>query len=367
MTTSETTDRTARVSGLAQLVTYVPHQLGFHPRRSVVVMALEDGHLLATARVDAPGDPDQVDEIAISVTGPLARAGADAAVVLLYDPDPLGLDLADAVQEELELYLGADTVHLLLVRVGLDGRTELQVDHCPFDCCGRLGVWQAAPPSEAVDAVASHVLREDGVLADRESLEATLRASHPEVLEAVTAVLVADPQTVPDDTTTARAWAQLMDHRDGAVPVLDLPAEVLATALGALADIPLRDRLYSALVPDLRLSIDAGALTGALAEWLEAPPPQRIDDPVLRDRAVNRVRHRLRELCTVAPEGWITEALCLLGYWCWAHGGGAMTGIALEAALTHDPGHGMARLLLQAQTHGMRPRDLGPTQREGRV
>ena len=65
------------------------------------------------------------------------------------------------------------------------------------------------------------------------------------------------------------------------------------------------------------------------------------------------------------PGPWRAEALVLLAFSAYARGDGPLAGIALDAALSCEPGHNMAGKLDQALRSGMRPEEIRDLARTG--
>src|SRR4051794_35830948 len=84
---SSVTTHALNLASPGELIAVVPFLLGFHPRRSVVLMALRQRRLTLTQRLDLP-DPGTELEAAIAMVRPLLRDQPDSALIIGYEDDP---------------------------------------------------------------------------------------------------------------------------------------------------------------------------------------------------------------------------------------------------------------------------------------
>ena len=79
---------TIRVREPRELLSLIPHQLGFHPRESAVVVSLREprGRVGLVARVDLAdlGDRDSGPQLARTLVTHLVNDGAGRAVLVVY-------------------------------------------------------------------------------------------------------------------------------------------------------------------------------------------------------------------------------------------------------------------------------------------
>lgn len=79
-----------RAGSIQDLLGSVPAMLGFHPRRSLVGIAMHGKRLGFQLRVDLPR-PDQVEDAATQLVAPLLAQRPDAVILIAYlDPEPPG-------------------------------------------------------------------------------------------------------------------------------------------------------------------------------------------------------------------------------------------------------------------------------------
>jgi hypothetical protein len=107
MTTSSASQPVVTVSGPGDLVSLVPYLVGFHPRRSLVVLSLHGPRLRCglTARFDLPDDVAEPEEFAAEAVPCVLRDQPSQVAVLVYDDAPWGLGqrprqgLVDALEQ----------------------------------------------------------------------------------------------------------------------------------------------------------------------------------------------------------------------------------------------------------------------------
>lgn len=78
-----------KAASAAEFLSVIPIMLGFHPRRSLVMIPFEGSRSLGAMRVDLP--QDDLDSAAATILGLVCRVQeADAVAVVVYTDDPLG-------------------------------------------------------------------------------------------------------------------------------------------------------------------------------------------------------------------------------------------------------------------------------------
>jgi len=334
---------TSSVHGVGELIAYLPYNLGFVPRHSLVVIGLRGGRYCLTARLDRPRGAD-VAGVAEQVATTFARCEPDEALVLSYD----GFGAADRrfVLELGELLRGisADISHVLQVR---DGVGRWRAEQCSCDRCPRG--WAPVPPATDVAPVAERVACGVAPAKRRADLALRLEVRHPAIARAVEARLTAD-ESLPGDTARVLPAVLL----DGPTPVHAVPVDVLAAATQAVGSVQVRDQLLSWLMPDFL----PGELTDVDAEvdphHLGLPPMwlrelDSFDDPVAM------VARRLEEWVACIPPPRSVPVLMLLAGVRWVSGDGVLASIAVDRALELDRRCRLAHLFAQALQAGLRP------------
>lgn len=315
-----------KVRSTGDLIAAVPALLGFYPTRSVVLLAHDEvtRRIGATARTDLGRNragglrKDCRTHIAEAVR--LLRAqGADRLICVAIDDRPLGVVvpgllqvLEDAARSrepadpDLEI---ADVI--MLGRIAAGER---------WLC--RHGESGALPDPGTSPAMLAAVV--DG---------RTVHASR----DALTDLLALDgPGVVADRCRDAAAF-----EADGD------PCELLAAVVGAVT------AQRSASLSDA----DVALLGGALLDVHVRDAAMALGVTVMADEArllFAELARRLRG----TPRAAAATLVAVTGY---LRGDGPLTGIALDAALTADPGYRGALLLAEALTAGMHPRELSVT------
>jgi Domain of unknown function (DUF4192) len=330
-----TISRTQRISGPGELLQAVPYLLGFHPHLSLVLVGLDDGLLVVTARLDLG---DAVAPGVVEHTVEAMRVGGTSSVVAaLYedgDPEPGRAEsaLTDPAPGVVADQVGracADAGCLLLDVLRVSGRRWWSLMCASLDCCPVEG--RPLPEEPSAFATAATFA---GVVAlpDRGALERLLDpvsdAERDSLLpgiadaehEAVSAVL---------DGRAHRRERSLKRALFAAARAADVPGwcglqgDEVARFGAALAEIGMRDSVW--------MAVDDGRLAGR-ALW--------------------------RDLARRLPTPYDAPPLFLFGWAAWRSGDGALAGIAAERAVTSDPGYSAADLLLAALTRGIDPRTL---------
>jgi hypothetical protein len=335
------TPPTLRVRGPADLVQTIPYLLGFHPARSLVLVGLDGGRVIVTARLDLV-DLAEPALLRRSVVA-MCRGGARSFVGVVFDDDavveggratPLpwagaALETSAAVEEA-----EAELNDVLLVSAG-----RMWSFICADErCCPPQGVRLSAgsevaaaatyaglvamPDRASVDALLDPLpdLDRDRLIPGLDDAECELAAAQRRgeygrfergAKRALFAAARASDQAAATAATAATA------------PPAELAAESLARFGVALRQIPVRDAVWMA-VDDRR--IDGRTLWRQLARRLPAP----FDAP----------------------------PLFLFAWRTWREGDGALAGMAAERALASDPGYSAADLLLAALSQAVDPRAL---------
>ena len=338
-----TADITLR--GPDEVIAVLPYQLGYHPRDSIVVVALDDRLVGMVARVDLPPD-EHVHEVADALLPPLVREGVRGVVVITYeDVEGDGVPATLAVVEALERE-GIGVVDVAVVR---DGRRYSPV--CTDGCCPSEGEPLLDPST--VPAVAELVARGRAPLAGREDVARIVDPSPS--AEDLTAVLDLRASRRPGRRRWATAWKEVL----AAGRTEPLRPQAVADAALSLADIAWRDGLVAWLSPGVLAmrKVDDEVLRHlqtSVPRWFASrggPPVRTTDAPDLADRLV--------ELCRQVPDARPAEAVAVCtvaAHVAWAEGDGAVARAALDRAERLDPDYRLADLLRQLVDHGVRLR-----------
>jgi hypothetical protein len=341
-----------RINGPTDLLQAVPYLLGFHPTDSLVVVGLNSGRLVVTARVDLPeiGEPGALGQLAEA----LARGGAAELVAVVYSEGGAVTDISG----------GRWNATWRLPWSGLVPALDVECERCGCELGDVLyvagGRWwsytcddeQCCPPSGTpLPQAPSQFVTEAtyaGMVAlpDRDSLAATLDPVAPEALAAMASLVAAEDRRGVAEAASAdreRAARSLKRAVFAAARNADSAARGdtewavgdadVARFGSALTQTALRDSLW--------LAVDDGRLDG---------------------------RPLWRELARRLPGRYAAAPLFLFGWASWRDGNGALAGIAADRAVERDPGYSAADLLRAALAYGLGPKQVPRLRsRRGRV
>jgi hypothetical protein len=326
----------------------VPYLLGFHPRRSLVVLCLRGRRLGLVQRMDLPNPEDA--GVAVGSLLPSLEAEAPDAVVLLGYEDAPGA---------AEPAVAALTNELAPRGVSVRDRIVVTADRwrsldCPdLTCCPVEGT----PLPAAVDAaavVAELVGRGVAPHADRAALAAELEPG-PAVVPVgdVVGALCAAREAQGRAAAVPRAdlltaWARVLNPSAG-----DITDRDVALAAVALHDLALRDGVLAWLCPGVT---DPDVVPCDLREALDGlqRPWDAGDRSSTGPAAANRMQARLVGLCARLRDADAAPALAVLATFAWWRGNGALARIALTRARRCDPSYPLTRLLDALVTHAIR-------------
>lgn len=332
MTTSpDTRTPVARLRGPAELAAALPHLCGFVPTESLVLVSLHGPRQRVglTLRADLPAPAHEEPLVADLVDRLIATGARAALVVLCTGAADEGDDLPRArLVARLLARLrsaGVTSDDPLLVR---DGRWASYVCRDPR-CCPRSGTPLAkAADSRALSLVSAEATtRGVAVLPSRDQLVARLAAPPPtdEVLDALSEAgarrrsRTASGGRAQAGRVALSAWRRALADAPPVVPTLRERAELVA----GLDDVVVRDAVLTLLLDD-----DDALLWLLLTLAGQTPSPHDV------------------QVCT------------LLGWTAHARGDGALANVALDRALTSDPGCTLALLARQALDGQVPPAEL---------
>ena len=319
-----------RVGSVAGFLAIVPHLLGFHPDRSLVVVGLDArrGRVVLAFRYDLPDPPDPAGskDIAEHAAAVLARRRIKTAIVAGYGPGRLVTPAAEPVRSALA---GARIGLRDLLRVE-NGRYWSYVCQDPA-CCPPDGV-----PFDGAGHPAAAALDAAGMTArpDRASLAASLAPLDGPVAESMARATERALRRAEELAASAA------DAREGRRLVVDAGRAAVREAIGTYRGSGrITDHDYLAwltvTLPDLRVRDDA---------WARMEPGFRAQHQLLW---TDLVRH--------AGQRYVPAPASLLAFTAWQSGEGALANIAIARALAADPEYSMARLLAQALDAGLPP------------
>jgi hypothetical protein len=367
MTTSQ-----IRVRGVSQLVATVPHQLGYVPEDSLVLILLGElrppsagarpsAAVELVCRLDLPVDAGSHAAVMTLVRQTIHREKPAMVYLLAYESGPDSTGALVQAREVCESE-GASVASAVRVR----GDRILEVTD------GDVGeeVWRELPAPDRVPAVADLVLhgRQPGPprselaarvrgeeSASRRVLLAELDDYADRFLEALQTEPLGGGEPSPDVPSRARrrfvergalAWRRMLDHTRGGPAVCDLPMAVVAQGLTMLWDRGFRDALIAWVAPG---QLGPGVLPAdVLSAFVRHLPLSRLGDLRRLDRLV--------EVCSLVPDEAAAPVLTVTAQSAWTMNNGTLANLAIDRALEADPEYYLARLTEQLLVHGVRPR-----------
>jgi hypothetical protein len=318
-----------RVSSVAGLLAVIPHLLGFHPSRSMVVVGLDGprGRIGLGFRYDLPDPPDRARsrEIAEHTIAVLEQRNITTVIAVGYGSGTL----VTPVAEDLRAALDHAPIALRdLLRVE-DGRYWSYVCQDP-GCCPPEGVPFDGPshPNAAAMAAAGMMARPD-----RQALAASLApvtGAEAESMRQAEQRVLRRAQQLTAGVGGSRQTRLLTDA--GKIAVQD--AIALYRNGGAISDDDQIAWMIMA-ISDIRVRDDA---------WARMDPEHRAAHLRLWTDLVRR-----------APDHYLPAPASLLAFTAWQSGEGALANIAIERALAADPDYSMAQLIGEALDAGLPP------------
>jgi hypothetical protein len=317
-----------RVSSVAGFLAVVPHLLGFHPSRSMVVVGLDArrGRIVIAFRYDLPDPPDAAlaRDIAGHAAAVLRKRRIRTAIAAGYGEGTLVTPVAEQVRAALR---GAGIAMRDLLRVQ-DGRYWSYACTDP-GCCPPHGVPfdASAHPAAAAMTAAGMPARPDRV--SLASSLAPLTGQAAESMREATERAVRRAAELIASSPSPNLWLVVEAGREAVRAAISIYRHG-----GEITD---HDQLawLSVTIADLRVRDDA---------WARMEPRHRADH---RRLWTDVVRH--------AREPYVPAPASLLAFTAWQSGDGSLANVAIERALAADPEYSMAHLIGQALDAGLPP------------
>ena len=308
-----------QLSDPSELIAAVPHLLGFHPRNSVVLLALHGKNLGLTMRADLV-DNDQATVLAEQLLPPIARQRpTGVALVVIGGASPPDGDLPHrALVDALDgLLIGAG---LPVVHAAWAAETARGAPWSCYDdplCAGTVADPTTSPLAAATVAAG-----------------AVTFSSREEMAELVT----------PDDPGAVQRRAVLLAAADAEHP--------LSARLVAQRRVRLKELHRAAAAGELALT------DGIVAEVASALCDHRVRDaclPWCTGSGADAAERLWLALVRATPAPELAEPAALLALTAYLRGDGALAGVALDAALHACPQHSLSGLLRAALDGGLPP------------
>ncbi|GGN89731.1 hypothetical protein GCM10010112_74490 [Actinoplanes lobatus] len=299
----------------SDLLAALPFLLGYHPRDDLALVGLRGRELDFGACLDLP-PPDRCAETAREVAGAVARQRPDAMVIVGYGPPrrvtPVVLSVAEALRAA-----GVRIDDVLRVD---DGRWWSYLCEDP-GCCPPQGL-PCPPPDSVIAASATYLGRV--ALPSREHLVAQVAAVRGPARRAMAAA-------------TERARSRFPE-------LLDDVRRIRRAGRLAIREAEKRYR-------------SGAALTDDEVAWLGSLLVDRgVEDYALDRTGPEEWRVRLwTDVVRRVEKAFVAAPACLLGFAAWRLGRGALARVAVDRALSAEPGHQLARMLFEVLICGVPP------------
>lgn len=353
-----------RARDAADLLVLLPYQLGYHPRRSVVLVLLHERRVGMVQRLDLPPTREASEALAEQAMAVVVRERPKTVLVAAFEDDE------------------GESRHLRRAVTGAARRLGVRIhdevvarDGRYYEPgCRQAPAWgRPLPQPHEVPAVADFVRLGVAPLADRDALVASVV---PETDLRIATLVDAELDRHDDPLELlahraahrTRVWRAVLDPDPAAVPVPELPPSDLATALDTLRDKHWRDTIMAVLCPgslptsalDPRDVAD-GHVAVAACSWAHEDPDglDRPDDggaDADEHEAADRdaVEARLVDLVRCAPSTDRSPVLTVLAGYTWWRGDGTAAVSCLEAALALEPDYRLAQLMQRLLQAGIR-------------
>ena len=318
-----------RITSPADILSFIPHTLGFAPKESFVFITMRGNMLGATLRVDAPTDTN---------TAGFARAMADylaldtvanAAVLAVYTEQPAAGGAPRPFNEHIESIIETlDAAGVPLKDAWLVTSEHWKNLLCDdVQCC----------PIQSLDSIT------DGHL----NAEMIFRGSSYKDAPGTTYAPFNGPADTPEQIEYAGHVLQYSEEINGrelwnrAIEQSTRITPETAVQLLACFQYPsLRDTLMCNVIEPERTDADGSGYL-LLGEGI-TPDWDRVD----------RAEEAARELITAAPETYRAPLLTVIGWLYYLKGQSSVAAKHFTAALEDVPGYRLAELLEEVISHG---------------
>lgn len=322
------TTTTMHLRSPGELITAIPYILAFEPTDSLVAIALKDGRVGLTSRIDLP-DPGKPDTAVEALMPALRRDAPEQVILIAYEGAP------GSAQSVLDAFAAA------LKAAGIGIRDRLLVTNGRWrslECTNSVCCPPEGTPldrDETATAVASEFIGQGiGPLPDRAALAAQLEPT--DKAKPVGRLLDRPgPRRVLQPRVVGGLWGRILDPDEDPPEIM---AQDASWAARTLRDVDLRDGIIAWLTPGTLKPEELPDEVQAVLKHLGPAPHASDDDPGVD----LRLRSRLIQLGTLLPDSHAAPALTVLAAHAWWHGNGALARVALDRALRCDRDYRLA-------------------------
>jgi hypothetical protein len=355
-----------RASGPRDLLAYVPSALGFQPRDSLVLVALDGRRVGPVLRQDLPPAADRgtVRQLVAGLAAFAARVEPRSVLAVAYSDARLPRRLVEVLRHALDLHGIAldDAWHV--------GGGRYRCLTCTGSCCPADG--RPVRELESSLVLAELVLRGRAPVADRSELAGDLSPLPAAEQPVVAAAAAEEALRLTDGRSPARSRLGALACWRSALadwPTLPEP-RVTGRLVAAVADVRVRDAVMLTAVPGSGTVPDrmaAGVLDAEVARCLdhvfgvvsgdrcdgEGPArPGPVPDDDLARAAEGVLRHVARGAAGTRGAAAPLSLLAWLAWWC---GDGARAWVYVDHALAADPAYSLALLLATVLERALGP------------
>ena len=333
-----------RLSTPAEIVSAIPHLIGYTPYDSVAILGLNNRALLLSARISHEDmDPSSM----TTVVEAMQRQSVDMVILVSYEP--LTFDEAAARYHH-------DTAMAAFLAAGIGIAASIAVVGDRWYVTTNDGGLESGhvEDADAAPSTLGFVASGSSPAVDRSQVEGSICKPRDEALARAVAKHL--EQTSVPPSHAAQPIAAILGLEEPA-PTPEDYANAALVATSPLA----RDEIYRLVAPDL-LAAAPGAGYPPMRGYLAAAAEDLTEDdrPILLGRLCEWVRHLPDEgpgrASTVAALATVAAAH-------WAFGDGMRTNIALSRAFEvagDDPYPPIMNSIRTCLQHGIRPQDLYP-------
>jgi hypothetical protein len=318
-----------RITSPADILSFIPHTLGFAPKESFVFITMRGNMLGATLRVDAPTDTN---------TAGFARAMADylaldtvanAAVLAVYSEQPA----ADGAPRPFNAHIESIIETLDAAGVPLKDAWLVTSEHWKNLLCDDL----RCCPIQSLNSITDGHLNAEMIYRGSSCKDATGTTYAPFNGPADTAEQIDHAGHVlqySEEINGRELWNQAIEHNGRISP--DTAVQLLA----CFQYPSLRDTLMCTIIEPERTTADG---SGYLL----------LGDGITPDWArVDGAQEAAKELITAAPETYRAPLLTVIGWLYYLKGQSSVAAEHFAAALEDVPGYRLAELMEEVIGHG---------------
>lgn len=337
------------MQGTAELIRVLPHQLGYQPRSSLVMVLLRDsgeddmptGVMGPVVRVDIP-PPGASTALVRHLASIAHQHRAEALHLIAFEgPTDAAADLLRAIAHECQQRASVAVAGLARVRGSLWTEVAQTADHD--------AQWLRLPAYEDVAAVAHLVGYGKGRAPSREALCAPFEDTSITQEQTLVAKALEESQPIATEASWrqwTRAWTNGLQGESETSPT------VIAQLVLSVRDLAYRDRLLDCLAPGANPCAPSESASEESSAWADLQRTVTQVGPEALTEALQRVVLQV-------PHSQRVGLLTCLAFVLWWNGDGTRANIAVAHARELDPDYRLAHLIDRILQAGMAPPGCG--------